>query len=117
MESPRRSGNCPTITVIAIPKMKPWTTGTGIIFNSLPAPTPRKSIKNNAANRVRIGMAAMAAFDDETPTSANMDAVIAMAAESIPKTTLRVDVNMANASGAMMDAHRPYIAGSPATCA
>lgn len=52
-------------------------------------------------------MAATMASWPTMPAAASIEAVIAAAAESMPKTTRRVPVSSPKASGATMEAHRP----------
>ena len=88
---PSSSGTWPATTVSAMPKMNPCTTGWGTRCTNRPARASPSSSRNNAVSRVSHGMAAIMASGDARPMVASMEAVMAAAAESMPKTTRRVD--------------------------
>ena len=104
---PRSSGIWPMTTVIAMPNMNPCMTGSGMRRMSRPAPAQPSSRRNSAVRSVSRGMAATTASWPTMPAAASIEAVMAAAAESMPKTTRRVPVSSPKASGATMEAHRP----------
>ena len=106
---PRSSGTWPMTTVSAMPKMNPCMTGSGIRRIRRPAPAQPSSSRNSAVRSVSRGMAeTMASWPwAAMPAAASIEAVMAAAAESMPKTTRRVPVSSPKASGATMEAHRP----------